>query len=270
MECSLPMDGRRVSLTQLSKDSFRECQAILTLTDLLIIIFSGISVSVVAIMTSFFLASTVHCFQRWSKGTKGDEEESEEWKGFAFYNLFGPGMLFEDTEDIVHLLLIPTWWIARTVEWYGYSLHMDNWNMVIKDILKEWEPLKVCGCAAPRVNWYYQDHIFVCESLLSLTQRSYVLARCQKAYRNTLRLKKKRIRLNKRSVAAVLSWYSLRKTKNLTFIHSGHSALDSETMLSDIFDDFWLGLDLSSAILYLLMIPHNKRMSSSDLDHWPQ
>ncbi|KAI3369798.1 hypothetical protein L3Q82_024624, partial [Scortum barcoo] len=76
MECSLPMDGRRVSLTQLSKDSFRECQATLTLTDLLIIIFSGISVSVVAIMTSFFLASTVHCFQRWSKGTKGDEEES--------------------------------------------------------------------------------------------------------------------------------------------------------------------------------------------------
>lgn len=81
MECSLPMDGRRVSLTQLSKDSFRECQASLTLTDLLIIIFSGISVSVVAIMTSFFLASTVHCFQRWSKGTKGDEEESEEWEG---------------------------------------------------------------------------------------------------------------------------------------------------------------------------------------------
>lgn len=78
MECSLPMDGRRVSLSQLSKDSFRECQATLTLTDLLIIIFSGISVSVVAIMTSFFLASTVHCFQRWSKGTKGDEEESEE------------------------------------------------------------------------------------------------------------------------------------------------------------------------------------------------
>lgn len=78
MECSLPMDGRRVSLTHLSKDSFRECQATLTLTDLLIIIFSGISVSVVAIMTSFFLASTVHCFQRWSKGAKGDEEDSEE------------------------------------------------------------------------------------------------------------------------------------------------------------------------------------------------
>ncbi|XP_073772922.1 leucine-rich repeat-containing protein 38 isoform X2 [Danio rerio] len=78
MECSLPTDGRRVPLSQLSQDSFRECQITLTLTDFLIIIFSGISVSVAAIMASFFLASTVHCFQRWSKGTKGDEEESEE------------------------------------------------------------------------------------------------------------------------------------------------------------------------------------------------
>lgn len=79
IECSLPMDGRQVSLSQLSQDSFRECQITLTLTDLLIIIFSGISVSVVAIMTSFFLASMVHCFQRTSKTSKGDEEESEEW-----------------------------------------------------------------------------------------------------------------------------------------------------------------------------------------------
>ncbi|XP_073682284.1 leucine-rich repeat-containing protein 38 [Garra rufa] len=78
MECSLPTDGRRVPLSQLSQDSFRECQITLTLTDFLIIIFSGISVSVAAIMASFFLASTVHCFQRWSKGAKGDEEESEE------------------------------------------------------------------------------------------------------------------------------------------------------------------------------------------------
>lgn len=78
MECSLPNDGRRVPLSQLSQDSFRECQITLTLTDFLIIIFSGISVSVAAIMASFFLASTVHCFQRWSKGTKGEDEESEE------------------------------------------------------------------------------------------------------------------------------------------------------------------------------------------------
>lgn len=79
MECSLPNDGRRVPLSQLSQDSFRECQLTLTLTDFFIIIFSGISVSVAAIMASFFLASTVHCFQRWSKGSKGDEEENEEW-----------------------------------------------------------------------------------------------------------------------------------------------------------------------------------------------
>ncbi|KAJ8259128.1 hypothetical protein COCON_G00181400 [Conger conger] len=78
MECSLPTDGRMVALSQLSEDSFRECQVTLTLTDFLIIIFSGISVSVAAIMASFFLASTVHCFQRWSKGVKGEEEENEE------------------------------------------------------------------------------------------------------------------------------------------------------------------------------------------------
>uniref|UniRef100_A0A8C9RC21 Leucine rich repeat containing 38b n=1 Tax=Scleropages formosus TaxID=113540 RepID=A0A8C9RC21_SCLFO len=78
LECSLPMDGRTVALSQLSQESFRKCQETLTLTDLLIIIFSGISVSVAAIMASFFLASTVHCFQRWSKGSKGDDEESEE------------------------------------------------------------------------------------------------------------------------------------------------------------------------------------------------
>lgn len=126
MECSLPMDGRRVSLTQLSKDSFRECQATLTLTDLLIIIFSGISVSVVAIMTSFFLASTVHCFQRWSKGAKGDEEESEEWEGFTFLFSFlflracmvlllqtMRGQCVCDMWQV--FMLLPPWWVSGTV-----------------------------------------------------------------------------------------------------------------------------------------------------------
>ncbi|KAG8002383.1 Leucine-rich repeat-containing protein 38 [Nibea albiflora] len=75
IECSLPLDGRHVPLSLLSEDSFRECSGALTLTDYLIVIFSGISVSVAAIMASFFLASTVHCFQRLSKGSKGDEEE---------------------------------------------------------------------------------------------------------------------------------------------------------------------------------------------------
>ncbi|MGH0120148.1 UNVERIFIED_CONTAM: hypothetical protein FKN15_065309 [Acipenser sinensis] len=78
MQCSVPLDGRQVNLSQLSEDSFRGCQLTLTLTDYLIIIFSGISVSVAAIMTSFFLASTVHCFQRWSKANKTDEEEGED------------------------------------------------------------------------------------------------------------------------------------------------------------------------------------------------
>lgn len=79
IECSLPLDGRRIPLSLLSEDSFRECRGTLTLTDYLIVIFSGISVSVAAIMASFFLASTVHCFQRLSKGGKGDEEEGNDW-----------------------------------------------------------------------------------------------------------------------------------------------------------------------------------------------
>ncbi|XP_072223274.1 leucine-rich repeat-containing protein 38-like [Leuresthes tenuis] len=78
IECSLPMDGRRVPLSLLSEDSFRECHGTLTLTDYLIVIFSGISVSFAAIMASFLLASIVHCFHRLSKGSKGDEEEGKE------------------------------------------------------------------------------------------------------------------------------------------------------------------------------------------------
>ncbi|XP_028848330.1 leucine-rich repeat-containing protein 38 [Denticeps clupeoides] len=78
MECSLPVVGRQVTLSVLSEDSFRECRGALSLTDYLIVIFSGISVSVVAIMASFFLASTVHCFQRWSKANKTDEEEADD------------------------------------------------------------------------------------------------------------------------------------------------------------------------------------------------
>lgn len=156
MECSLPMDGRRVSLTQLSKDSFRECQATLTLTDLLIIIFSGISVSVVAIMTSFFLASTVHCFQRWSKGTKGDEEESEEWEGCTYFE--GPvwSCYFKPCKDTAvsvcdmwpvsccfHPGEYPGLFNGRILPRYScffcfVLLHMDIWTMVTKDVPEEW------------------------------------------------------------------------------------------------------------------------------------
>ncbi|XP_056131354.1 leucine-rich repeat-containing protein 38 [Lampris incognitus] len=78
IECSLPPEGRRVPLNLLSEDSFRECWGYLSLTDYLIVIFSGISVSVVAIMASFFLASTVHCFHRLRKGGKGDEEDGND------------------------------------------------------------------------------------------------------------------------------------------------------------------------------------------------
>lgn len=78
MECSLPGDGRQVSLSVLSEDSFRECRGLLTLTDYLIVIFSGICISVVAIIASFFLASTIHCFQRL-KSKRTDEEEAEDW-----------------------------------------------------------------------------------------------------------------------------------------------------------------------------------------------
>ncbi|CAF95658.1 unnamed protein product, partial [Tetraodon nigroviridis] len=78
LDCSLPLDGRRVPLTSLSEESFRGCHSSLTLTDYLVVIFSGISVSVAAIMASFFLASTVHCFQRLSKGSQDEEEEGND------------------------------------------------------------------------------------------------------------------------------------------------------------------------------------------------
>lgn len=161
MECSLPMDGRRVSLTQLSKDSFRECQASLTLTDLLIIIFSGISVSVVAIMTSFFLASTVHCFQRWSKGTKGDEEESEEWggRGGGLLRSLVPGNL-DGCEDFtaggcgVHNCHTTSalWSIQdcltvgscpHTVEFLFCFLHTDFPTTATEDIPEKWTAVAI-------------------------------------------------------------------------------------------------------------------------------
>ena len=78
LECSLPMDGSLMSLSLLSEASFRECRGYLSLTDILIVIFSGISVSVVAIIPSFFLASMVHSFQRLGKAGQADEEEGND------------------------------------------------------------------------------------------------------------------------------------------------------------------------------------------------
>ncbi|KAK6307884.1 leucine-rich repeat-containing protein 38-like [Coregonus clupeaformis] len=77
LECSLPMDGTLMSLSLLSEASFRECRGYLSLMDILIVIFSGISVSVVAIIASFFLASMVHCFQRLGKAGQADEEGND-------------------------------------------------------------------------------------------------------------------------------------------------------------------------------------------------
>lgn len=142
------MDGRRVSLTQLSKDSFRECQATLTLTDLFIIIFSGISVSVVAIMTSFFLASTVHWFQRWSKGTKGDEEEIEEWEALTFLKAsHGSATGKKKTCE-------------NTIGFYSTAdifLHIDIWSIV------EWVIVKIGQWSAEKNNFI--DSNFGYESL---------------------------------------------------------------------------------------------------------
>lgn len=78
MECSLPTDGRQISLNLLSEESFRECRGVLSLKDYLIVIFSGICISVAAIIASFILASIIHCFQRL-KAKRTDEEEGDEW-----------------------------------------------------------------------------------------------------------------------------------------------------------------------------------------------
>lgn len=77
MECSLPVDGRRVSLSMLSEDSFIQCKGLLSIKDYLIVIFSGICISVAAIIASFFLASAIHCFQML-KAKRTDEEDGED------------------------------------------------------------------------------------------------------------------------------------------------------------------------------------------------
>ncbi|KAM4652131.1 leucine-rich repeat-containing protein 38 [Discoglossus pictus] len=75
IQCTL--DDRKIFLHELSEISFSECKFSLTLTDFLIIIFSGVAVSIAAIFSSFFLASTVHCFQRCSPSKDEDEDEED-------------------------------------------------------------------------------------------------------------------------------------------------------------------------------------------------
>ncbi|XP_010147121.1 PREDICTED: leucine-rich repeat-containing protein 38 [Eurypyga helias] len=80
IQCSLPVENRRIFLNELSEVSFSECKFSLSLTDLFIIIFSGVAVSIAAILSSFFLATLVHCFQRCapSKDDDDDEDDSED------------------------------------------------------------------------------------------------------------------------------------------------------------------------------------------------
>ena len=78
IQCSLPLENRRVSLRELSEASFSECKFSLSLTDLFIIIFSGVAVSIAAIISSFFLATVVQCFQRCTPNKDAEEEDEDE------------------------------------------------------------------------------------------------------------------------------------------------------------------------------------------------
>ncbi|XP_029801767.1 leucine-rich repeat-containing protein 38 [Suricata suricatta] len=80
IQCSLPLGNRRIFLHELSEASFSECRFNLSLTDLFIIIFSGVAVSIAAIISSFFLATVVQCFQRCApnKDTEDEEDEDED------------------------------------------------------------------------------------------------------------------------------------------------------------------------------------------------
>ncbi|XP_068096562.1 leucine-rich repeat-containing protein 38 [Hyperolius riggenbachi] len=76
-EIHCTFEDRKVFLHELSDISFSECKFTLSLMDLLIIIFSGVAVSIAAIFSSFFLATTVHCFQRCAPSKDEDEDEDE-------------------------------------------------------------------------------------------------------------------------------------------------------------------------------------------------
>ncbi|XP_040613401.1 leucine-rich repeat-containing protein 38 [Mesocricetus auratus] len=78
IQCSLPMEDRRVALRELSEASFSECRFSLSLTDLFIIIFSGVAVSIAAIISSFFLATVVQCFQRCAPNKDTEDEDDDE------------------------------------------------------------------------------------------------------------------------------------------------------------------------------------------------
>ncbi|XP_077647488.1 PRAME family member 12-like [Urocitellus parryii] len=78
IQCSLPPENRRVALRPLSEASFSECKFSLSLTDLFVIIFSGVAVSIAAIISSFFLATVVQCFQRCAPNKDAEDEDEDE------------------------------------------------------------------------------------------------------------------------------------------------------------------------------------------------
>ncbi|XP_029082880.1 leucine-rich repeat-containing protein 38 [Monodon monoceros] len=78
IQCSLPMENRRIFLQELSEASFSECKFSLSLTDLFIITFSGVAVSIAAIISSFFLATVVQCFQRCAPNKDTEDEDEDE------------------------------------------------------------------------------------------------------------------------------------------------------------------------------------------------
>ncbi|KAJ7306535.1 hypothetical protein JRQ81_009896 [Phrynocephalus forsythii] len=78
IQCTVPVEEITVFLSELTEASFRDCKFSLSLTDLIIIIFSGVAVSIAAIASSFLLALLVNCFQRCAPSKDDDEDDDDE------------------------------------------------------------------------------------------------------------------------------------------------------------------------------------------------
>ncbi|XP_067328960.1 leucine-rich repeat-containing protein 38 [Anolis sagrei] len=78
IQCTVPVEDITIFLSELTQASFRDCKFSLSLTDLLIIIFSGVAVSIAAIVSSFVLALIVNCFQKCAPSKDDDEEDDDD------------------------------------------------------------------------------------------------------------------------------------------------------------------------------------------------
>ncbi|XP_042335263.1 leucine-rich repeat-containing protein 38 [Sceloporus undulatus] len=78
IQCTVPVEDITIFLSELTEASFRDCKFSLSLTDLIIIIFSGVAVSIAAIASSFVLALIVNCFQKCAPSKDDDEDEDED------------------------------------------------------------------------------------------------------------------------------------------------------------------------------------------------